>query len=140
MGIDADSLAYECGVAEARASIDVWCIDNDAPIGQATAGYDAFNKAIQRSLKAGDHVRAIVAFEHLTQRERARICVRLLRNDALHTVAYHGLMNALGDAQNGLPDGEADGSIPEALWTRLRDMAVHFGAIEQLYGQLKAAR
>lgn len=63
-----------------------------------------------------------------TQNEQAAAAVAKM-NHAIDSVvapmrsALRELRDVLDRAQNGPPDGEADGSIDDPTWTRLRDYA-----------------
>ncbi len=68
-----------------------------------------------------------------TQRDRARAALGGLYRNAISASALAALRDVLDDAQNGPPDGEADGSIDEVLWTGLRKMAEAFAEVQRVH-------
>ncbi len=67
------------------------------------------------------------------QRERARVALGRLYSNAVDSAALAALRDVLDDAQNGPPDGEADGSIDEVMWTGLSRMADAFAEVQRVH-------
>jgi len=93
----------------------------------------AIESAVQRRVEFV----ASGTMQKTTQRDRIRPAMARLYRNALDRHALVEAKHILDEAQNGPPEGAADGSLPEALWEALRRQVEAFGVVQDEHERMR---